>query len=474
MKERRAQRIERLLREMGGRARTGDLAARLREDEGNDELSSGAIYVAVNNANRQAEASGERKRFHTYREGEQRGWIRLETGSQYPRGSAAKSIEESIYEANHKLDEQLRQRLARMSWRTFESNFLRAVLEALGFQDVVITQASRDGGYDATAAYRRGLVDAQALVSAKHWARPVSVEEVRMMRGIKGPQDTAIIVTTSTFTQDARNEAKPGQNQRVVYLIDGETLVRICKEHQIGVRYAQLPQLSILAEEQFGDARTENVGTDEDEDEDYYEEEEEEDDDEEEEEEEDEAEELAPAPRLYASLLGNEEKGLSVDEIAKLLKLSPLTVRNYLSVPERRKGLADRIREDPKLRERALKYMLKRQAAALADDDDADDEEEELEEELLEEDDDADDTDDATEEAEDDPYQRRHLRETMLGDSERGLSIDEIAKLLKLSPVTVRAYLGDERRKKDLADRIRQDPKLRLRALRLIERRRTQ
>lgn len=459
---------------MGGRARTSDLAAKLREDEGNDDLQQGAIYVAVNNANRQAEATGERKRFHTYREGEQRGWIRLELGSQYARGSAAKSIEESIYEANRRLDEQLRQRFARMSWRTFESNFLRAVLEKLGFQDVVITQASRDGGYDATAAYRRGLVDAQALVSAKHWSRPVSVEEVRMMRGIKGPQDTAIIVTTSTFTQDARNEAKPGQNQRVVYLIDGETLVRICKENQIGVRREQLPELFVLEEDEFSNERTDKVGAenaakvdDGGEDEEYEDDEENEDGEEVGEED---AEELAPAPRLYASMLGNDERGLSVDEIAKLLKLSPLTVRSYLSVPKRRKDLADRIRDDPKLRARALKYLLKRQAAALEEVADDEEDEELLEDELEEAEDDA---VDATEETEDDPYQRRHLREAMLGDSERGLSIDDIAKLLKLSPVTVRVYLGDDRRK-DLADRIRQDPKLRQRALRLIERRRTQ
>jgi len=56
-----------------------------------------------------------------------------------------------------------------------------------------------------------------------------------------------VIVTTGRFTADAENEAKkPWQNNRHVYLIDGETLVDICKLHGIGVKKAKLTELLVL------------------------------------------------------------------------------------------------------------------------------------------------------------------------------------------------------------------------------------
>src|SRR5271165_5754456 len=93
----------------------------------------------------------------------------------------------------------------------------------------------------------RGIVEARAIVSAKRWTtRTVPVDEVRNLRGLKGEEDTAIVVTTGRFSQEARDEAKPGQNQRIVYLIDGEKLTEVCKLNQIGVKKVQLPELLIL------------------------------------------------------------------------------------------------------------------------------------------------------------------------------------------------------------------------------------
>ncbi|MGA2740210.1 MAG: restriction endonuclease [Bryobacteraceae bacterium] len=123
-----------------------------------------------------------------------------------------------------------------------------------GVQDVRITQATRDGGADARITYRRGIVEARAIVSAKRWTtRTVGVEEVRMLRGLPGNKDTAIVVTTGKFSADAQEESKPSQNQRPVYLIDGESLVEICKRNQIGVKKVQLPDLLVLDPEVIRD-----------------------------------------------------------------------------------------------------------------------------------------------------------------------------------------------------------------------------
>ncbi len=68
---------------------------------------------------------------------------------------------------------------------------------------------------------------------------------------------------------------------------------------------------------------------------------------------------------------------------------------------------------------------------------------------------------------------QHRFRDEMLGDPQRGLSVDEVADLTDLSPNTVRAYLSDERRKK-LGDKIRSSPEARDKALRIVRGRRSQ
>jgi HJR/Mrr/RecB family endonuclease len=135
-------------------------------------------------------------------------------------GSAASEIEGRVHQQNEAVGEEIRAWLQRIDWRTFESTFLTRALEALGFQDVQITQATRDGGADARVVYQRGVVGARAIVSAKRWtARTVPVDEVRMMRGVKGEEDTAIIVTTGRFSSDA-----PGVRQSASVLLSSPGL----------------------------------------------------------------------------------------------------------------------------------------------------------------------------------------------------------------------------------------------------------
>ena len=51
------------------------------------------------------------------------------------------------------------------------------------------------------------------------------------------------------------------------------------------------------------------------------------------------------------------------------------------------------------------------------------------------------------------------LRDEMLGDPERGLSIEEVAELSGYKANTVRVYLYDDQRRKALGDAIRGDQK---------------
>ena len=138
----------------------------------------------------------------------------------------------------------LKQAIASLSWQEFESNFLAQVLEGLGFNFIEITQPTRDGGKDAYCRYKRGIVTSEAIVSAKHWkSKKVGADEVQRLRGIRGNADTAVIVTSSEFSAEAKNEAEPSQNQRSVVLIDGDLIVETCFEHSIGVRQVSLTPL---------------------------------------------------------------------------------------------------------------------------------------------------------------------------------------------------------------------------------------
>ena len=73
--------------------------------------------------------------------------------------------------------------------------------------------------------------------------------------------------------------------------------------------------------------------------------------------------------------------------------------------------------------------------------------------------------------APDEAHGMQRLRDEMLGDSERGLSIEEVANLSGLAVNTVRAYLSDQRRKV-LGQRIRANDQARARALQIVFERR--
>jgi restriction endonuclease Mrr len=346
MAERRVDRIERRLRALGGRARLQSLLEEIRREENYPDLIYQSLYMAIQQENQRLEDLGERTRFITSRDGEERGWVRLREASEFVLGTVASEIEARVHEKNEAVGEEIRAWLQRMDWRTFESTFLTRVLQALGFQDVQITQATRDGGADARVVFQRGVVGARAIVSAKRWTtRTVPVDEVRMLRGLKGEEDTAIIVTTGRFSADAQNEAKPGQNQRIVYLIDGDKLVEICKGNQIGVKWVPLPQLLVLDPEVAREAPVR--------------------DDPEAEEYEVEPDDLPERDgltirRLGDEMLGDPENGLSVEEVAELSGYKVNTVRVYLYDAQRRKSLGDAIRGDEKARTRALVIVSSR------------------------------------------------------------------------------------------------------------------
>lgn len=251
----RADRIYFILQQRGGRLSVQDVRKELAKFEKlrPRDLNPAIVTATVVQDNNVRASKGQVKRFRTYGDGDEEwGYISL-VSVERPSGLVSKDPYEEIpvllEQVNSTVRQQLKEAISRLTWQQFESNFLTRVLEALGFEEVEITKRTRDGGRDATCNYKRGLVRSQAIVSAKHWkTQTVGRSEVQRLRGIKGPADTAIIVTSSRFTPDAIKEAEPSQNQRAVVLIDGELIAEACILKGLGIEKVPLPTLFRLRE----------------------------------------------------------------------------------------------------------------------------------------------------------------------------------------------------------------------------------
>lgn len=249
----RADTIFHIIEQNSERMKVSEIHTRLCEAENvsAQELKSSIVSSTVKQDNKTKEAAGRVKRFKIFGDGEEEyGYVsiirpvNLEATKTKILDNYLQQIPLLIEEANNKFRKELKTKIGEKSWQEFESTFLCDVLEALGFSDIQLTQPTRDGGRDAECCYKRGLVQSQVIVSAKHWTKKkVGIDEVQRLRGINHIADTAIIVTSNSFSSDAIREASPSSNQRSVVLIDGDLIVNTCLEKNILVESFNLPTL---------------------------------------------------------------------------------------------------------------------------------------------------------------------------------------------------------------------------------------
>ena len=111
------------------------------------------------------------------------------------------------------------------------------ILREAGFIQVVVTGRSGDEGIDGYGTLQiNPLVSFKVLFQCKKYRKSVSSSHVRDFRGaMAGRADKGIIVTTGTFTAEARREAS---RDRVVpiELIDGEKLVDMLAHLNLGLK----------------------------------------------------------------------------------------------------------------------------------------------------------------------------------------------------------------------------------------------
>jgi restriction system protein len=134
--------------------------------------------------------------------------------------------------------EQLLAVLLEMPPDAFE-RLARRILREAGFISVTVTGQSGDGGIDGLGVYRVSLLSFPVFFQCKRYRGSVRASAVRDFRGaMAGRGDKGLLITTGTFTADAKKEATR-EGAPPVDLVDGDRLCGLLKEYAIGVQSTQ-------------------------------------------------------------------------------------------------------------------------------------------------------------------------------------------------------------------------------------------
>jgi restriction system protein len=130
--------------------------------------------------------------------------------------------------------EDLRAALLEVAPDAFE-RLTRRLLREAGFVTATVTGRSGDGGIDGIGVYRLSLVSFPVFFQCKRYAGSVGAGAVRDFRGaMSGRGDKGLLITTGSFTAEAKQEATR-DGAPPVDLIDGERLLDLLREHELGV-----------------------------------------------------------------------------------------------------------------------------------------------------------------------------------------------------------------------------------------------
>lgn len=126
------------------------------------------------------------------------------------------------------------------------------LLREHGFEDVRVTQKSRDGGIDGYGVLRLSpFVSVKVAFQAKRYKDVVSRAAVGDFRNaLLGRAEKGVFITTGRFTADAEMEAAR-DGVVPIELVDGERLVGLFEEAKLGVRPKQIFEIDHVFFDQF-------------------------------------------------------------------------------------------------------------------------------------------------------------------------------------------------------------------------------
>jgi restriction system protein len=124
------------------------------------------------------------------------------------------------------------------------------LLRESGFQHVTVTGKSNDGGIDGVGTLQvNPFVSFNVLFQCKRYQGAVNPSQVRDFRGaMMGRADKGLIITTGTFTLEAKREARR-DGVPPIELVDGDVLVDMFEKLELGL----IPKRDFDVDEKFFD-----------------------------------------------------------------------------------------------------------------------------------------------------------------------------------------------------------------------------
>ncbi len=125
------------------------------------------------------------------------------------------------------------------------------LLREYGFTRVEVTGKSGDGGIDGQGVLRVNVVSFHVLFQCKRYKGSVGAGTIRDFRGaMQGRADKGLVITTGTFTPDARREATR-DGAPAIDLIDGDALCDLLRDKGLGVTVKQVITYEISVDTAF-------------------------------------------------------------------------------------------------------------------------------------------------------------------------------------------------------------------------------
>ena len=167
-------------------------------------------------------------------------WVRIFQELRKAKSTDQEPIQERVAEATGAPSNDYRAQLLAILLSLPPNGFERLcqrLLRESGFTQVIVTGQSNDGGIDGHGTLQiNPLLSFKVLFQCKRYAKSVSPSHVRDFRGaMAGRADKGIILTTGTFTAEARREAGR-DGVPPIELIDSEKLVEMLERLELGLK----------------------------------------------------------------------------------------------------------------------------------------------------------------------------------------------------------------------------------------------
>ena len=186
-----------------------------------------------------------------------RSYAITEPGLRYLEQAAESTVDEEpevdLSAEIRRLQEELRQQvregikalLMEMDPYAFEE-LVQRLLDAMGYQDTQTTTRSSDGGVDVLGTIKVGISEIKEVVQVKRQQANVGRPVLDGLRGSLYRFDAVqgTVITTSGVTRDARNVAFD-RGAAPITLIDGDALVSLLIENEIGVEKRKIELWSL-------------------------------------------------------------------------------------------------------------------------------------------------------------------------------------------------------------------------------------